>query len=302
MSTLPTYVLITPARNEAQFIELTLKSMVAQTVHPLKWIIVSDGSTDGTDDIVNRYAADRPWIELIRMPERKERHFAAKVNAFNAGYARIADLPFEVVGNLDADVSFGENYFEFLMNSFAANLRLGVAGTAFVEHGEQYDYRFTNIEHVSGQVQLFRRKCFEDIGGYIPRKIGGIDWVAVTTARMKGWQTRTFPEKVFVHHRKMSSAMHASMMVPFKGGQKDYALGNHPWWEIFRCIYQATKPPVLIGGSLRLVGFFWAMLTQRQQQIPAELVRFTREEQMSRLRKFLTRSGKASPRYSHDGA
>src|SRR5215470_2193419 len=96
---LPAYVLITPARNEAQFIELTLKSVVAQTVKPLKWVIVSDGSTDGTDEIVSKYSADYPWIELIRMPERKERNFAAKVFAFNARSAKVADLQYDVIGN-----------------------------------------------------------------------------------------------------------------------------------------------------------------------------------------------------------
>src|SRR5580658_392016 len=77
------YVVITPARNEAQFIELTLESVTNQTVLPRKWVIVSDGSTDGTDDIVKKYMARHPWIELVRMPERAERHFAAKVHAFN---------------------------------------------------------------------------------------------------------------------------------------------------------------------------------------------------------------------------
>ncbi len=105
------YVIITPARNEAEFIELTMKSVMAQTFPPLKWFIVSDGSTDGTDDIVRKYTADNPWIELIRMPERAERHFAGKVHAFNAGYARVKDLNPDVVGNLDADVSFEPDHF-----------------------------------------------------------------------------------------------------------------------------------------------------------------------------------------------
>src|SRR5664279_6182436 len=109
MLKLPTYVLITPARNEAQFIELTIKSVVSQTVRPLKWVIVSDGSTDGTDDIVHKYAAEYPWIELVRMPERRERHFAGKVHAFNAGYGSVRDLEYEVIGNLDGDISFDED-------------------------------------------------------------------------------------------------------------------------------------------------------------------------------------------------
>src|SRR6266403_1283176 len=109
MMTLPAYVLITPARNEAHFIELTLQSIVAQTVRPIKWVIVSDGSTDGTDDIVERYLATNAWIDLVRLPDRRERDFASKVRAFNAGYAKVTDLPFDVVGNLDADVSFEED-------------------------------------------------------------------------------------------------------------------------------------------------------------------------------------------------
>jgi glycosyltransferase involved in cell wall biosynthesis len=290
MTKLPTYALITPARNEAQYIELTLKSVTAQSVCPLKWVIVSDGSTDGTDEIVSRYAAGRPWIELLRLPERKERDFAAKVRAFDAGYEKLAGLEFDVVGNLDADVSFEADYFEFLMNTFAANPQLGVGGTAFVEHGQQYDYRFTNIEHVSGQIQLFRRACFEEIGGYQPRKAGGIDWVAVTTARMKGWKTRTFPEKVFEHHRKMSTASQSAFMVPLKGGQKDYVLGNHPLWELFRCIYQTVHPPIVVGGGMRLAGFLWAMVTRRQDRVSPELVAFTRKEQMHRLWKLVGRS------------
>src|SRR5579863_10333706 len=133
MSNLPTYVLITPARNEAQYIELTLKSMVAQTAKPLKWVIVSDGSTDGTDEIVRRYSETNSWIELIRLPERKERHFAGKVHAFNAGWARVAHLPYEVLGNLDADVSFGPEHFRHIVSKFAEDPQLGVAGAPFRE-------------------------------------------------------------------------------------------------------------------------------------------------------------------------
>ncbi len=286
MQNVLSYVLITPARNEERFIELTIKSVVAQTVRPLKWAIVSDGSTDRTDVIVQRYVLDHPWIELVRMPERQERNFAGKVQAFNAGYARMAGLKYDIIGNLDADVSFDAEYFEFLLGKFAENPRLGVAGTPYREGSFQYDYRFTSIEHVSGQCQLFRRECFEEIGGFVPRKIGGVDLVAVTTARMKGWQTRTFPEKPYYHHRKMGTAAQGTLIVPYRVGQTDYVLGSHPVWEFFRCIYQLTRPPILLGGSLRLVGFFWAMTRRVQKQVSADFVRFRREEQMRRLEKF----------------
>lgn len=286
---LPSYVLITPARNEAQYIRLTLDSVVAQSIVPLKWVIVSDGSTDGTDEIVSEYAAKHPWIELVRMPERVERHFAGKVHAFNAGYARVAVLPYEIIANVDGDISFDNEYFEFLLSKFAANPRLGVAGTPFREGSFQYDYRFTSIEHVSGQCQVFRRDCFADIGGYKPRQAGGVDLVAVTSARMKGWQTRSFVEKPYIHHRQMSTATHHRLLVPFRGGRLDYLLGAHPLWEVCRCIYQTTRPPLIVGGGLRLIGFVWAAVRDVDKQIPAELVRFRRNEQMQRLKQFTRR-------------
>src|SRR5881628_1965657 len=201
-----TYVLITPARNEEAHIEATITSVVAQTIRPVKWVIVSDGSTDRTDEIVKRYTAAHDWIELVRMPERTERHFAGKVHAFNAGYARVKQLNYDMIGSLDADITFDEDYFSFLLGKAAQNPSLGLVGTPFMEGNNRYDYRFVSIEHVSGACQLFRRACFEEIGGYVPVKSGGIDHIAVITARMKGWKTRTFTEKICLHHRKIGSA------------------------------------------------------------------------------------------------
>lgn len=289
MQNLPSYVLITPARNEAAFIELTLKSVVAQTVQPLKWVIVSDGSTDGMDDIVNKYAADHPWIELVRMPERPERHFAGKVLAFNAGYAKVTGLEYDVIGNLDADVSFEPDYFEFLLKKFVENPGLGVTGTPFKEGSFQYDYRFTSIEHVSGQCQIFRRKCFEDVGGFVPRKIGGVDLVAVMTARMKGWQTRTFLEKSYIHHRKMGTATHDGLRRTFRLGRADYVLGSRLMWEFFKCIYQTTRRPIGLGGICRLAGFTWAMFSRVEKEVPPEFVQFRQKEEMHRLWSFISR-------------
>ena len=199
------YALVTPARNEEAYIEQTIRSVIRQTVLPVKWVIVSDGSSDRTDEIVKTYAARFPWISYLRMPERQVRDFAGKVHAFNAGYSTIADVEYDIIGNLDADISFEEDYFCFLLQKFVEDPHLGVGGTPFREGSFQYDYRFTSLEHVSGACQLFRRECFESIGGYTAIRDGGIDLVAVTTARMMGWTTRTFPDKVCMHHRQIGT-------------------------------------------------------------------------------------------------
>jgi glycosyltransferase involved in cell wall biosynthesis len=297
MPSLPTYVLITPARNEAQFIELTIKSVVAQTVRPIKWVIVSDGSTDGTDEIVGRYAADHPWIELVRSPERCERHFAGKVYAFNAGYARLEGANYEVIGSLDADISFDEEYFSFLLRKLTQDSTLGLIGTPFKEESsnQTYDYRFVSIEHVSGACQVFRRQCFEDIGGYTPIKSGGVDYIMVVTARMKGWKTRTFTGKVCVHHREMGTAQHSAVTARFRSGLKDYAFGNHPIWEMSRMIYQSTKRPFVLGGAALMSGYLWAAIRHVERPVSRELVAFSRREQIQRLKKFVTGNRHTAP-------
>jgi poly-beta-1,6-N-acetyl-D-glucosamine synthase len=277
------YVLITPARDEAKFIEKTIKSVVAQTVLPLKWVIVSDGSTDGTDDIVKRYLAEHPWIELLRMPEREERNFAGKVLAFNAGYDRVRHLPYRCLACMDGDISFEPDYFAYLLDKASSDSRLGIVGTAFREEKMCYDYRFVSIEHVSGPCQLFRRECFEDIGGYVPIRGGGVDHVAVLTARMRGWKTRCFTEKLY-HHREMGSVKHGRLGYKFYLGMQDYRLGSHPLWEVFRVVYQMTKTPRILGGVLIGAGYVFGTLTFAKRPIPKELVRFRREEQMTRLK------------------
>jgi poly-beta-1,6-N-acetyl-D-glucosamine synthase len=284
------YVLITPARNEAAFIELTLKSVVAQTVPPAKWIVVNDGSTDATEELVRKYAADYTWIELIQMPERRERSFAGKAFAVSTGVARIGELQYDVIGNLDADVSFEPDYFAFLMERFAENPKLGVGGTAFQEKGNlDYNYEFVGIEHVSGMCQMFRRECFEAIGGYPAIKSGGIDLIAVLSARAKGWETRTFVEKRFVHHRSQSGALHSGFRERLHVGRKDYLLGNHPVWEIFRGLYQMTHKPYFVGGFLVLAAYFWNTVRGVERSIPKELMALRRSEQLQRLKLLVQR-------------
>lgn len=290
---LPVYVLITPARNEAALIEDTIQSVIGQTVRPRRWVIVSDGSTDGTDEIVRRYATLHPWIQLVRTPERKERHFAGKVRAFEAGYSAVKGLDYDVIASLDADITFDPEYFSFLLGKLVADPALGLVGTPFDDDGKVYDYRFVNIEHVSGACQVFRRECFEAIGGYVPVKGGSIDHIAVITARMKGWKTRTFTEKKSFHHRVMGTAEANLLRSRYNYGVKDYTIGNHPLWEVFRTVYQMKQEPYVIGGISLAVGYVSAFLRRVQRPVSPELLAFHRREQMQRLRKLVLRTGQS---------
>ena len=290
------YALVTPARNEETFIELTIQSVVRQTVRPVKWVIVSDGSTDRTDEIVQKYAGQYEWIELVTMPRRKERDFGGKVSSFNAGYTRLQHLNYEIIGSLDADISFDEGYFEFLLDKFVEDPLLGVAGTPFDEGAGTYDYRFSSTEHVSGACQLFRRECFAAIGGYVPLKGGGIDVVAVITARLKGWHTRTFTEITCRHHRPMGSANSRTRLAAnFSLGQRAYRLGWHPLWQLSRSVYQMTRRPYFMGGCALILGYFWAMTLRMERPITRELIDFQRRDQLRRLRGFF-RMGSAKNR------
>ncbi len=282
---LPNYILITPVWNEAKFIKLTINSVVAQTARPIRWVIVSDGSTDGTDDIVRDYMPSNPWIELLCMPERRDRHFAGKVNAFKAGYDAVKHLPHEVVCSLDGDMSFDEDYFAFLMGKLATDSTLGLVGTPFAEYGKvKYDYRFVSINHVSGCCQMFRRQCYEDIGGYIPVKDGGIDHIAVLSARMKGWKTKTFLEKTCHHHRPIGTAQSGTIQTWFKNGRKDYMLGGHPLWELFRMFYQMHERPYVLGGLLLGSGYAWSAIHSPERPLTQEMIAFRRKDQMQRLK------------------
>ena len=279
------YVLISAAHNEESFIRSTLDSVCSQTLRPVRWIVVDDGSTDRTAQIVRAYSKRFGWIELVRRPSHRERNFAAKVHAFAEGLSRVLYLDYEVLGNLDADVSFEPEYLDFLIRQFVADATLGVAGTPFLEE-KDYDsarHSFEGVNHVAGGVQLFRRKCFEDIGGYTPNRAGGIDWIAVTTARMRGWKTQSFPEKRFIHHRRLGTATRGTLASIYAHGEKDYYLGNHPLWQMFRVVYRMAKRPYVIDGLAVGFGYLWAAFHRIDRPVSADLMRFHRAEQMRKL-------------------
>jgi glycosyltransferase involved in cell wall biosynthesis len=288
MSNPLTYVLITAARNEQALIDATIRSVVGQTVKPLRWIIVSDGSTDQTNALVTKYAYAHDWIELIRMPEHSDRQFAAKAHCVNAAYERLRCLEFDLIGNIDADITFDSDFFEYLIGKFTMIENLGIAGTPYYEpqsHAADGNsiHTFSDLNHVSGQCQLFRRRCFEEIGGYVPIKGGAIDWVAVRTARMKGWKTQSFVEKVFVHHRKMGTAERGVLQARFHYGQKAYYVGGHPLWELLKGGFEMRQKPWIVGGLFFILGYLWAWVIRMPRPVSRELIAFHRAEQMARL-------------------
>ncbi len=283
------YILITPARNEEAFIGKTLDSVVHQTALPERWIIVDDGSTDQTAPIVKSYARRYSWIELVRRDRDPSRNFASKAQAVEAGLERADSLQFEIIGNLDADTSFGPDYMEFLLRKFTDDAELGVAGTPFTQDGD-YDSSKDSFEgenYVAGPCQLFRYRCYQEIGGYVPNKAGGIDWIAVMMARMKGWRVRSFPEKRYHHHRTLGTAERGALRALFSYGEKDYYLGGSPVWQLFRVAYRMAKRPYLGGGLALGAGYGWAAIKRVKRPVSDELMRFHRADQMKKLKNIL---------------
>ena len=290
MRELPNYVLITPAKNEADFIEVTLKSVVAQTARPVKWVIVNDGSTDETSDIVAKYAAAHPWIELVQLPERRERHFAGKALAVNVGRERARRLAIRGDRQPRCRCFFRARLFRISDEQICRKSQAGSGRNCLSKkENVSYNYEFVGIEHVSGMCQMFRRECFEEIGGYQAVKAGGIDLIAVLSARAKGWETRTFLEKKFVHHRSQGGALHRGLRERIYAGRKDYLIGNHPTWELFRSLYQMGHKPYVIGGLLVLTSYTWCSLLGVERTIPGDLMALRRSDQLKRLKVVLRR-------------
>lgn len=279
------YALITPARNEAEYIQKTLESVVKQTHLPVRWIIVNDGSTDQTGAIVEDYAQRHDFIELINVDGDKVRNFGSKSKAVAFAYHQLADTDFEYIGNLDADISFDPHYYENILKKFEANPRLGVAG------GIRYDAKHGGFElvdcarnSVGGPIQFFRRACFEAVGGYQALPYGGIDAVAETTARMLGWEVRSFSEYPVYHHRATGSQNRSVWSARYRAGIRDYTIGYHWLFEITRMVKRMTDKPYVLGALVTLVGYFSALVRRVDRPVSDELIAFLRQEQLSRLK------------------
>jgi glycosyltransferase involved in cell wall biosynthesis len=281
-----TYVLVTPARNEERHIARTIESVLAQTRRPLRWVIVSDASTDRTDEIAAICAEEHEFIEFIRSSAPAEdRDFGSKVRAFNVGHARLAGEEYDFIGNLDADVTVEPHYFERLLARFAERPRLGLAGGIVLELVDgQFRGRMMSLNSVSGAVQLFRREVFEGINGYVPLALGGEDALAEIKTRMHGWSVETFPDLKVRHHRRVVSGRRDLWASRFWHGVVHYRLGYHPLFQLFASLKRLRERPWILGSLLVLAGYLWGVVGVRQRSAPEEVMRFLRREQVGRLR------------------
>jgi len=278
------YALVTAACNEEAYIEKTIKAVVCQTCLPLKWIIVDDASSDCTKDIACKYASKFSFIEIVELPHRGMRDFSSQVKAQLIGLKKIQDLDIAFIGFLDADICFSQTYYKDILEKFVENRKLGVAGGfVFDLIGDKVidSRKGSSGYHVAGGVQLFRRECFEQIGGYIPLKWGGQDVVAEMTSRMYGWEVRSFKEIEVFHLKPFGAAGRPSLRNSIKSGKKFYLIGYHPIYYTFYCIRRLSNKPFFWGSILSLFTFYCSYLLEGKRPVPADFVRFIRHEQMS---------------------
>lgn len=283
------YVLITAARNEEAYIKETIRSVVSQSLRPKKWVIVSDGSVDRTEEIIIDYAAKNDFMQFVRVRPNANRNFASKANAIKIGSKQLEDIEYEFFGNLDADVSFEPNYFEGILRKFEQNQKLGIAGGVIFEKIDgKYIRGFSSTWSVSGAIQLFNRQCYEDIGGYIPLDRGGMDEAAEVMARMHGWQVQSFDDYKVLHYRRSGTRNKHILISRFQKGLTEYSLGYHPVFEVAKCFFRIKEHPYLIGSVFRIGGYFWGFLNKLQVSLPNIIIKNLRDQQIQRLHSFFS--------------
>jgi poly-beta-1,6-N-acetyl-D-glucosamine synthase len=282
------YVLVTAAYNEEAYIERTIRAVIQQTHLPRKWVIVSDASWDRTDQIVTEYAGHYGFIELLRMGEKHVHNFASKVCALNRGVDCLKDLDYDFIGILDADVSFEPSYFGLLLDQFGRDPCLGLAG-GFIheERNGRFSARVGNsIRSVAGAIQLFRRECFDKLGGFVPLEYGGEDWCAEIIAKMNGWRVEAYPTLKVFHHKGIG-ARARGLRPWYREGLADYSLGSHPLFEVLKCFRRLGVRPYVLGALARFSGFLSAYCRREKRSAPVAVVEYLRSEQKARLRQLL---------------
>jgi GT2 family glycosyltransferase len=283
------YVLITAAYNEGVHIGATIEAVLAQSVTPRKWVIVSDGSTDNTDAIIQQYVERSTFIEFVRRERTGTApSFVSKVDAIHAGAKAMSGTQYRYIGILDADITFGRDYYERIISKMHEDTGIGIAGGFIYERrGNVFRSRPSNTEtSVAGAIQLFRRECYEAIGGHIPLPYGGEDWVCEILSRKNNWAVTAFPE-IVVYHNKSSDARRGALRDAIRQGKVDYVIGSHPLFELAKCFRRVREQPIFLRALFRLYGFTWCAIKGNRKTVSADIVDYLRREQMHRLRIYI---------------
>jgi glycosyltransferase involved in cell wall biosynthesis len=276
------YVVITPTRDEEATVETTVRSMLAQTVRPARWVIVNDGSTDRTREIVAGHLAANPWIRLV---DRQDRGFRALgggvVDAFNEGLAQAGD-DWDFVVKLDADLAFQPDYFERMLRHFCENPKLGMAsGKTFLVRGGVKSIEYCHDEHVRGPAKMYSRACFEAIGGL--EAVRGWDMIDETSAQMAGFETRSFIEDEIIHLRPIDGRQSHVLRSRYEMGRLYWYLGYHWLYHLVRSARSTLQDyPRPLGGLMLLAGYSAAAFARAPRRDP-RYVAFVQERQRARL-------------------
>jgi glycosyltransferase involved in cell wall biosynthesis len=282
-------LLVTPARNEAAHLERTIRAVAAQTRLPDLWLIVDDGSSDATPQILERWAAELPCLRVVKAPPHDGNAgadrlaLAAEARAFNWALDTVELSEFSHIGKLDADVELPPSYFELLLESFAREPGLGIAGGGLLERGRS-GWHMTRVPayHVRGALKLYSRECFEAIGGIEERL--GWDTIDETYARMNGFATRSLPDIDARHHRPVATRG-GTLRGRARHGQCAYILRYGAWWVALRSFKVACSRPFGISGIAFFYGYARSAVRRDERVEDERFRRFVAQELRSRARR-----------------
>ena len=295
-----TYALITPARDEAENLRRLAESVLAQTVPPSAWVVVDDGSTDGTQAVVERLGREHDWIRLISSPgvvthagtlavgRRDGREFVA----FNAGVAAIEKEP-GVVVKLDADVSFEPDFFERILGEFDLDPRLGITGGECyeLEDGEWHHQPVTG-SHVRGATRSYRWECWQDVQP-LEARLGG-DGIDQLKAEERGWSVRSIQGLPFLHHRPLGKRDGLAFARWARVGHAAYYMGYRFPYLVLRSLHRSRRDP----GAVAIVWGYLLAWARRESRHPDLAVR-KRLRERQRMRNIPRRAREArSPQRS----
>jgi biofilm PGA synthesis N-glycosyltransferase PgaC len=279
------YVVITPVRNEEAHLRFTIESVARQTVLPVEWVIVDDGSTDRTGAILQECARQFPWMQPVHRPDRGYRKAGGGVvEAFNAGYAAMFCSDWDFIVKLDGDLTFEPDYFKRCFEYFEREPRLGVGGGVvynIIPDGTRQFEPGGPSFHVRGATKIYRRACWEGIGGFWPAP--GWDTLVEVKANMLGWTTKSFADLHLCHHRPTGAA-DGRWRDLVKNGKSNYISGYHPLFMLAKCVSRLRRSPYLMGSAALAYGFLTGYLKRVPQVDDPGLIRYLRREQLAKLR------------------